>query len=32
MREGGKQEVLSGIDPGQQVVVNALSLEAEGDQ
>lgn len=32
MLEGGKQEVLSGLDPGQQVVVNALSLEAEGDE
>jgi cobalt-zinc-cadmium efflux system membrane fusion protein len=30
--DGGKQEILSGITPGQQVVVNALSLETEGVQ
>lgn len=32
MLDGGRQVILSGIEPGQQVVVNALSLEAEGDQ
>lgn len=30
--EGGKQEILSGLAPGQQVVVDALSLETEGAQ
>ena len=32
MLEGSRQEILSGINPNQQVVVNALSLETEGDQ
>lgn len=32
MIDGNRQEILSGIEPGQQVVVNALSLEAEGSQ
>ncbi len=30
--EGSKQEILSGLAPGQQVVLNALSLETEGAQ
>jgi cobalt-zinc-cadmium efflux system membrane fusion protein len=32
MLDGGQQEILSGIAPGQTVVVNALSLETEGVQ
>lgn len=32
MLQGGRQEILSGIAPGQTVVVNALLLETEGDQ
>jgi cobalt-zinc-cadmium efflux system membrane fusion protein len=32
MIEGNKQEILSGLNPGQQVVANALSLEAAGSQ
>jgi membrane fusion protein, heavy metal efflux system len=32
MLDKGRQEILSGIAPGQQVVTNALSLETEGDQ
>lgn len=32
MVEGGRQEVLSGLAPGQQIVENALSLEAAGSQ
>jgi cobalt-zinc-cadmium efflux system membrane fusion protein len=32
MLDHGRQEILSGIQPGQQIVVNALSLESEGDQ
>ncbi len=32
MLDGNRQEILSGIAPGQQVVVNALSLEAAGSQ
>ena len=32
MLDGGQQEILSGISPGQAVVVNALSLETEGVQ
>jgi cobalt-zinc-cadmium efflux system membrane fusion protein len=32
MVEGGRQEILSGLNPGQQVVANALSLEAAGSQ
>jgi cobalt-zinc-cadmium efflux system membrane fusion protein len=30
--DGGRQEILSGLVPGQQVVVDALSLETEGAQ
>jgi cobalt-zinc-cadmium efflux system membrane fusion protein len=30
--DGGKQEILSGLDPGQQVVANALSLESTVSQ
>ena len=30
--EGGKQEILSGLAPGQQVVIDSLSLETEGAQ
>ena len=30
--DGGRQEILSGLAPGQKIVVNALSLETEGDQ
>jgi cobalt-zinc-cadmium efflux system membrane fusion protein len=32
MLDGNRQEVLSGIDPGQQVVTNALLLETAGNQ
>jgi membrane fusion protein, heavy metal efflux system len=32
MLGNGRQEILSGIGPGQQIVVNALALETEGDQ
>ena len=32
MLDGGRQEILSGIAPGQKIVANALSLETEGDQ
>jgi cobalt-zinc-cadmium efflux system membrane fusion protein len=32
MLDGGKQEILSGLEPGQQVVTNALMLETAGDQ
>ena len=32
MLEGGRQQILSGIDPGTQVVTNALLLEAAGNQ
>jgi cobalt-zinc-cadmium efflux system membrane fusion protein len=32
MLDNGRQEISSGIEPGQQVVTNALSLETEGDQ
>jgi membrane fusion protein, heavy metal efflux system len=32
MLDGGRQEVLSGIAPGAQVVTNALQLETEGNQ
>jgi len=32
MLEGNRQEVLSGIQPGQQVVNNALLLETAGNQ
>ncbi len=32
MVEGNRQEILSGLNPGQQVVADALSLEAAGSQ
>jgi cobalt-zinc-cadmium efflux system membrane fusion protein len=32
MLDGGRQEILSGIQPGQQVVKNALLLETAGNQ
>lgn len=32
MVDGSRQEILSGLNPGQQVVENALSLEAAGSQ
>lgn len=32
MLEGGRQEILSGLKPGQQVVTNALLLETAGNQ
>jgi cobalt-zinc-cadmium efflux system membrane fusion protein len=32
MLDGNRQEILSGIQPGQQVVVNALLLETAGNQ
>jgi len=32
MLDGNRQEILSGVDPGQQVVANALLLEAAGNQ
>jgi cobalt-zinc-cadmium efflux system membrane fusion protein len=32
MLDNGRQEIASGIEPGQQVVTNALALETEGDQ
>ena len=32
MLEGGRQEILSGIAPGQQIITNALALETAGDQ
>jgi cobalt-zinc-cadmium efflux system membrane fusion protein len=32
MLSGNRQEILSGIDPGQQVVSNALLLETAGTQ
>lgn len=32
MLPGNRQVILSGIDPGQQVVTNALQLETEGNQ
>jgi len=32
MLDGGNQEILSGIEPGQQIVTNALQLETEGAQ
>src|SRR5208337_1789716 len=32
MLEGNRQEVLSGLEPGQQVVTNALLLESSGNQ
>jgi cobalt-zinc-cadmium efflux system membrane fusion protein len=32
MLDGNRQEILSGIQPGQQVVTNALLLETAGDQ
>jgi len=30
--DGNRQEILTGIEPGQQVVTNALALETEGNQ
>lgn len=32
MLEGSRQEILSGVQPGQQVVTNALALETAGNQ
>jgi hypothetical protein len=32
MIEGGRQEVLTGLQPGQQVVTHALLLETAGNQ
>jgi cobalt-zinc-cadmium efflux system membrane fusion protein len=32
MLEGNRQEILSGLDPGQKVVTNALLLETAGNQ
>jgi cobalt-zinc-cadmium efflux system membrane fusion protein len=32
MLDGGRQQILSGIEPGQQVVNNALMLDAAGNQ
>jgi cobalt-zinc-cadmium efflux system membrane fusion protein len=32
MIEGNRQEILSGLPPGQQVVANALLLETAGNQ
>jgi cobalt-zinc-cadmium efflux system membrane fusion protein len=32
MLDNSRQEILSGIAPGQPVVTNAMSLETEGDQ
>jgi cobalt-zinc-cadmium efflux system membrane fusion protein len=32
MLDGGRQEILSGIQPGQQVVTQALLLETAGNQ
>ena len=32
MLEGNRQEILSGLKPGQQVVTNALLLETAGNQ
>jgi len=32
MLENNRQEILSGIEPGQQIVTNALALETAGDQ
>jgi cobalt-zinc-cadmium efflux system membrane fusion protein len=32
MADGNRQEILSGIQPGQQVVTNALLLETAGNQ
>jgi cobalt-zinc-cadmium efflux system membrane fusion protein len=32
MLDGNRQEILSGLKPGQQVVTNALLLETAGDQ
>jgi cobalt-zinc-cadmium efflux system membrane fusion protein len=32
MLDGNRQEILSGIQPGQQVVTNALLLETAGNQ
>ena len=32
MLDGNRQEILSGLQPGQQVVTNALLLETAGNQ
>jgi hypothetical protein len=32
MLDGSRQEILSGLQPGQQVVANALLLETAGNQ
>jgi hypothetical protein len=32
MLDGNRQEILSGLEPGQKVVVNALLLETAGNQ
>jgi cobalt-zinc-cadmium efflux system membrane fusion protein len=32
MLDGNRQEILSGLEPGQQVVTNALLLETAGNQ
>ena len=32
MLSGNRQEILSGLEPGQQIVANALLLEAAGSQ
>jgi cobalt-zinc-cadmium efflux system membrane fusion protein len=32
MLDGNRQEIVSGIQPGQQVVTNALLLETAGNQ
>ena len=32
MLDGNRQEILSGVQPGQQVVTNALLLETAGNQ
>jgi hypothetical protein len=32
MLDGGRQQILSGVDPGQQVVTNVLLLDAAGNQ
>jgi hypothetical protein len=32
MLDGNQQEILSGLDPGQKIVTNALLLETAGNQ
>jgi hypothetical protein len=32
MLDGNRQEILTGLEPGQSVVTNALLLETAGDQ